>query len=170
MTPAPLPPDEDARLAALHALLVLDTPPEERFDRVVRFAAEQLDMPMALVSLVDGDRQWFKSRMGIDAPESPRDIAFCAHAILQPETFVVEDLQQDPRFADNPLVTGAPYARFYAGAPLSAPGGERVGTLCVLDHRPRTLGPVELAVLEALRTLVNEALVGHDETDAGDAP
>ncbi len=160
MPSAPLPADEDARLRALHALMVLDTPPDERFDRVVRFAAEQLDMPMALVTLVDQDRQWFKSRVGMALPQTSRDIAFCAHAILQPDTFVVEDALADPRFADNPLVTGAPHVRFYAGAPLTAPGGERVGTLCVLDSKPRVLGTVELAVLQALRTLVNEALTG----------
>ncbi|RCW69176.1 GAF domain-containing protein [Pseudorhodoferax soli] len=165
MQAAPLPADEDARLRALQALMVLDTPPEERFDRVVRFAAEQLDMPMALVSLIDGERQWFKSRVGLDVPETGRDIAFCAHAILQPETFVVEDALQDGRFADNPLVTGAPHIRFYAGAPLSAPGGERVGTLCVLDSKPRALGTVELAVLEALRTLVDEALANENPED-----
>lgn len=162
MIPAPLPPDEAARLRALHALLILDTPPEERFDRVVRFAADELGMPMALVSLVDGERQWFKSRVGLDALETPRDIAFCAHAILQPDTFVVEDAREDERFFDNPLVTGAPFIRFYAGAPLTAPGGARVGTLCVLDSQPRALDAVERAVLEALRTLVNEALAGAD--------
>ncbi|MDB5850778.1 MAG: putative sensor protein [Rhodoferax sp.] len=167
MQPAPHPADEDTRLQALRALMILDTPPEERFDRVVRFAAEQLDMPMALVSLVDGDRQWFKSRIGMDAAQTGRDIAFCGHAILQPETFVVEDTLLDERFADNPLVTAGPRVRFYAGAPLSAPGGERVGTLCVLDRKPRVLGPVEMAVLEALRTLVNEALAGQDP-DLGD--
>ncbi|PZP93291.1 MAG: histidine kinase [Variovorax paradoxus] len=165
MPSAPLPADEDARLRALRALLVLDTPPEERFDRVVRFAAEQMDMPIALVSLVDGDRQWFKSRIGMAAAQTGRDISFCAHAILQPGTFVVEDALLDARFADNPLVTGAPHVRFYAGAPLSAPGGERVGTLCVLDSRPRNLDAVELAVLEALRTLVNQALVGEQPED-----
>ncbi|KQP11681.1 GAF domain-containing protein [Pseudorhodoferax sp. Leaf265] len=165
MPSAPLPADEDARLRALRALLVLDTPPEERFDRIVRFAAEQMDMPIALVSLVDGDRQWFKSRIGMAAAQTARDISFCAHAILQPGTFVVEDALLDARFADNPLVTGAPHVRFYAGAPLSAPGGERVGTLCVLDSRPRNLDAVELAVLEALRTLVNQALVGEQPED-----
>lgn len=169
MQSAAIPTNEAARLRALQALLVLDTPPEERFDRVVRFAAEQLDMPMALVSLVDGERQWFKSRVGLDATQTGRDIAFCAHAILQPETFVVEDALLDERFVDNPLVTGAPHVRFYAGAPLSAPGGEQVGTLCVLDTRPRTLGPVERAVLEALRTLVNEALAGQDPDLGGAA-
>ena len=162
MQSAPLPHNEAARLQALQALMILDTPPEERFDRVVRFAAEQLDMPIALVSLIDGERQWFKSRVGLASTQTGRDIAFCSHAILQPETFVVEDALLDERFADNPLVTGGPHIRFYAGAPLSAPGGERIGTLCVLDNKPRTLGKVEMAVLEALRTLVNEALAGND--------
>jgi len=170
MQPAAIPADEPARLQALRDLMVLDTPPEERFDRVVRFAAEQLDMPMALVSLVDGERQWFKSRIGLAQAETSRDIAFCSHAILQEETFVVEDALLDPRFADNPLVTDGPRVRFYAGAPLSAPGGERVGTLCVLDRQPRQLGAVEKAVLEALRTLVEEALAGQDPAaDAGAA-
>lgn len=167
MQSAPLPADEETRLQALRALMVLDTPPEERFDRVVRFAAEQLDMPMALVTLVDGDRQWFKSRIGLHVAQTSRDVAFCAHAILQAQTFVVEDAQRDERFADNPLVTGEPHIRFYAGAPLSAPSGERIGTLCVLDRKPRSLDALELAVLEALRTLVNEALHGCDpEQDA----
>nr|WP_145552490.1 GAF domain-containing protein [Variovorax boronicumulans] len=165
MTSAPLPADEPARLQALQELMILDTPPEERFDRVVRFAAEQLDMPMALVSLIDGERQWFKSRVGMDIAQTGRDIAFCAHAILQSETFIVEDASRDDRFADNPLVTGAPHIRFYAGAPISAPNGQRLGTLCVLDRQPRTLGKVELAVLEALRTLVNEALANEEAED-----
>ncbi|MDB5896321.1 MAG: putative sensor protein [Rhodoferax sp.] len=168
MKPAPPPSDEASRLQALRALMILDTPPEERFDRVVRFAAEQLDMPMALVSLVDGHRQWFKSRIGMAPAETSRDIAFCSHAILQAETLVVEDTLLDPRFIDNPLVTDGPRVRFYAGAPLSAPGGQRVGTLCVLDRHPRKLGPVEMAVLEALRTLVEDALAGNDP-DLGDA-
>ena len=165
MTTAPLPENEPERLKALHDLMLLDTPPEEKFDRVVRFAAEQLDMPMALVSLVDGDRQWFKSRIGLTAEETPRDVAFCAHAILQPDVFIVEDTHLDARFADNPLVTAGPAVRFYAGAPLSAPGGERIGTLCVLDDKPRTLSTVELATLEALRGLVNDTLAGKSETD-----
>lgn len=165
MPAAPLPDDEAERLQALQQLMLLDTPPEERYDRVVRFAAEQLDMPMALVSLVDGQRQWFKSRLGLADAETDRDIAFCAHAILTPELFVIEDASQDPRFADNPLVTGEAHIRFYAGAPVSAPSGHRIGTLCVLDTVPRQLGPVERAVMEALRGLVNEALAGRDEAD-----
>lgn len=160
---APLPDNEPERLRALHDLMLLDTSPEERFDRVVRFAAEQLDAPIALVSLVDEHRQWFKSRLGLQVPETGRDISFCAHAILQPDVFIVEDASRDARFADNPLVTGETHVRFYAGAPLSAPGGERIGTLCVLDTRPRALDGTELAILKALRALVDEAIAGKDE-------
>lgn len=147
-------------MRALHDLMLLDTPPEERFDRVVRFAAEQLDMPIALVSLLDGHRQWFKSRIGLEVDETSRDISFCGHAIMKPELFIIEDASLDPRFSDNPLVIGAPHVRFYAGAPLRSPSGHRIGTLCVIDTVPRKLGAVELSVLEALRSLVNETLAG----------
>ena len=165
MTPAPMPADEDERLAALRELLLLDTPPEERFDRLARLAAEQLDTPIALLTLVDGQRQWFKSRMGLEATETPREISFCGHAILKNELFVVEDASRDPRFADNPLVTGDPHIRFYAGAPLSAPGGHRIGTLCVIDTVPRTLGTVERSILDALRRLANETLAGQEDEE-----
>lgn len=163
MTPAPFNAHEEARLQALYALCLLDTPAEERFDRVVRFAAEQLDMPIALVSLVDRERQWFKSRLGVELEETGRDVSFCSHAIVKAEVFVVEDARLDPRFAANPLVTGGPRVRFYAGAPLSAPGGHRIGTLCVIDTVPRRLGALELSILEALRGLVNDAVVGLGE-------
>jgi len=162
MTPAPTPDDEADRLAALRELLLLDTPPEERYDRLARFAAEQLDMPIALLTLVDGQRQWFKSRIGLEAAQTPRDISFCGHAIMKPELFIIEDASADPRFADNPLVTGAPHIRFYAGAPLSAPSGHHIGTLCVIDTVPRKLGAVELSILDALRRLVNETLAGKE--------
>lgn len=165
MQAAPIPPDEAERLQALRDLCLLDTPPEERFDRVVRFAAEQLDVPIALVSLIDGDRQWFKSKVGLETLETGRDVSFCGHAIMQSELFVVEDARLDSRFADNPLVTGDPGVRFYAGAPLRAKNGERIGTLCVIDRVPRTLGTVELAVLESLRALVNETISGKLEEE-----
>ena len=165
MTPAPIPADEDERLSALRALLLLDTPPEERFDRLARFVAEQLDVPIALLTLVDGQRQWFKARVGIDATETPRDISFCGHAIMKNDVFIVEDASRDPRFSDNPLVTGEPHIRFYAGAPLSAPGGHRIGTLCVIDTVPRTLGPVELSILDALRRLANETVAGREDQE-----
>ena len=163
MIPAPIPTDEAERLSALRALMLLDTPPEERFDRLVRFAAEQLDTPIAMVSLVDGQRQWFKARVGLDDTESARDVSFCGHAILKEEVFVVEDARSAPRFEDNPLVVGEPHIRFYAGAPLSAPGGHRIGTLCVIDTVPRALSTLELSILEALRCLANEALVGYED-------
>ena len=165
MTPAPIPADEDERLSALRELLLLDTPPEERFDRLARFVAEQLDVPIALLTLVDGQRQWFKARVGIEATETPRDISFCGHAIMKNDLFIVEDASRDPRFSDNPLVTGEPHIRFYAGAPLSAPGGHRIGTLCVIDTVPRTLGPVELSILEALRRLANETVAGREDEE-----
>ncbi len=162
MTPAPMPADEDARLKALRDLLLLDTPPEERYDRLARFAAEQLDMPIALLSLVDGQRQWFKSRVGVEITEAARDISFCGHAIMEKELFVVEDARSEPRFSDNPQVVGEPHIRFYAGAPLSAPSGHHIGTLCVLDTVPRTLDTVELSILDALRCLANETLAGKE--------
>lgn len=158
MTPAPWPPDEAARLAALRALLILDTPPEERFDRILQFAVSELDMPMAMLSLVDADRAWFKSRIGLDVAAAPRDISFCGHAIAATELFVVPDMLDDERFADNPLVAEAPRIRFYAGAPLRLAGGHCVGTLCVLDAQPRELDAVERAVLRALRDLAVEQL------------
>lgn len=162
MTPAPIPADENERLNALRELLLLETPPEERFDRLVRFAAEQLGTPIALLTLVDGQRQWFKSRVGLEVAETTRDISFCGHAIMKKELFVVEDASTDARFSDNPLVTGEPHIRFYAGTPLSAPSGHHIGTLCVVDTVPRTLGPVELSILEALRHLANETLAGKE--------
>ncbi len=159
MTPAPIPPDDAERLRALRQLLLLDTPAEERFDRITRFAAQEFGCPIALVSLVDENRQWFKSNVGLNVCETPRDVAFCGHAIVQDEVLLVEDAAADPRFADNPLVTGQPHVRFYAGAPLTLPGGERVGTLCLIDTRPRRLDAVELAILSNLRKLVVEELL-----------
>lgn len=132
-----LPPDETARLAALHELRILDTPAEERFDRITRIARDLFGTPITLVSLVDADRQWFKSRVGLDASATPRTVSFCGHAILSDRVFVVEDAAADPRFADNPLVTGPPHIRFYAGAPLRSTLGHRLGTLCLIDSAPR---------------------------------
>lgn len=117
---------------------------------LVHDAATQLDMPIALLSLVDADRQWFLVRVGLDVAEMPRAVSFCGHAICGDDLFVVEDAQRDERFADNPLVTGAPYIRFYAGAPLKSPNGYRVGTLCVIDTQPRGLTPQQRMLLYAL--------------------
>ena len=155
--------NEAARLAALYELLILDTPPEERFDKIARFAADEFDMPIVLVTLVDAERQWFKARVGTQVCETGRDVSFCAHAILHDEIMVVEDALQDPRFADNPLVTGAPHIRFYAGAPLALPSGLRLGTLCLIDRRPRTLDPLDLGILGTLRDLAAMELARTEE-------
>ncbi|MBC7182565.1 MAG: GAF domain-containing protein, partial [Marinobacter sp.] len=141
------PPDEAHRLSALDELALLDTPPEERFDRLTRLAARTLDAPIALVSLVDRNRQWFKSRHGLDAPETARDVSFCGHAILREEPLIIENALNDERFQDNPLVTGTPNIRFYAGAPLHDRHGHRVGTLCVIDRKPRSFTDEDKALL-----------------------
>src|SRR5690349_19402992 len=139
MIAAPFPDDDASRLAELHALGLLDTPPEERFDRITRLLSLALKMPMAFISLVDSDRQWFKSACGLGTPETPRSISFCGHAILSDEAMVIPDAGEDQRFRDNPLVTDEPYIRFNAGQPLHGPGGHKVGTLCIADRRPRAL-------------------------------
>ncbi len=150
MIPALLPPDEAERLAALRAYQVLDTGPEAGFDDLTALAAEVAATPIALVSLVDTDRQWFKSRLGLAACETGRDIAFCSHAILDDAPMIVPDTHADPRFHDNPLVTGEPHIRAYAGIPLVVPAGHRLGTLCVIDTRPRAFAPQQLASLQRL--------------------
>jgi len=155
---APLPADEDRRLRALHETGLLDTEPEERFDRFTRIAAALFDVPIALVSLVDKDRQWFKSRQGTDVSQTDRDKAFCAHVILGNDVMQVPDALADDRFADNPLVTGEPRVRFYAGAPLSLGDGSPVGTLCVIDHRARNLDEGQLRLLSDLSKLVEREL------------
>lgn len=148
------PPDEALRLTALEELKLLDTPPEERYDRITRLAARTFDTPIALVSLIDQDRQWFKSRHGLEAPETARDISFCGHAILREETFIIENALNDERFADNPLVTGAPNIRLYAGAPLHDRHGYRIGTLCVIDNKPRLFSEDDKTTLRDLADLV----------------
>lgn len=151
---APLPADEERRLESLHSLDVLDTGPEERFDRLTELASHTFDVPIALVSLVDKNRQWFKSRHGIDTSETPRDMAFCSHAILDQQVMQVPDALTDSRFADNPLVAGDPRVRFYAGVPLTLSDGTRAGTFCVIDYRPRLLDEDQLVELRRLADLV----------------
>ena len=161
MLPAPLPANDDERLRALRELLILDTPPEQRFDRIVAFAAEEFEVPIALLSLVDRNRQWFKARIGLDVCETGRDISFCGHAIVSDDTLLIPDTLADPRFADNPLVTEAPFIRFYAGAPLQPQPGLRVGTLCLIDTRPRQFDAMDLAILASLRDLAEAELLGQ---------
>lgn len=160
MQAAPIPANDAERLQTLRELLILDTPPEQRFDRLVAFAQAEFEVATVLISLVDANRQWFKAKVGLEACETGRDISFCGHAILQPDIFVIEDAMADPRFADNPLVTGPPFIRFYAGAPLEPRPGLRVGTLCLLDPRPRALDRADLAILGSLRDLVQAELLG----------
>jgi GAF domain-containing protein len=155
---APLPADEDQRIAALHALGILDTEPEERFDRYTDEISATLGVPVALVSLVDTDRQWFKSHHGVDATETPRDMSICAHAIHGRDVMQIPDALADVRFADNPLVIGAPHMRFYAGMPLTLSDGTCVGTLCVADTRPRQLDESQLDELRRLGRLVAHEL------------
>lgn len=155
MKVAPFPENEAVRLQALRNFSVLDTPPEPVFDDITSIAAQICGSPIALVSLIDAERQWFKSHRGLDAVETPRDFAFCAHAILRPQdVMVVPDAHQDDRFADNPLVTGEPHIRFYAGAPLVTPTGEALGTLCVVDREPGDLDSGKIDSLRALSRLV----------------
>ena len=152
----PLPPNELERLNRLTRLQVLDTPAEESFDAIARIAAAITQAPIGLISLVDADRQWFKARVGLEASETSRSVSFCAHALLTYDLLEIEDATQDPRFADSPLVRGAPGVRFYAGMPLVMPGGEVIGALCVIDHHPRQLDDGQR---QALRVLARSVIV-----------
>lgn len=173
MPAAPLPADEMARLAVLRKYDVLDTPAEQAFDDAVKLASAICGTPIALVSLIDESRQWFKARVGLDVAETPRDEAFCAYAILEPQqVMVVPDATQDPRFSDNPLVTGAPDIRFYAGAPLLSPTGHAMGTLCVIDSQPRAMADDKRDALAAIARTVASQLelrrVSHELSIAND--
>lgn len=150
--------DEPARLAALRHYRILDTAPEQRFDDLTLLASQICDTPMSLISLVDSNRQWFKSRIGLDVQETTRGVAFCAHAITQPGIMQVPDATGDARCRDNPLVTGEPHIRFYAGAPLVTPDGHAPGTLCAIDTKPQTLSDGQLRALDALRRQVESQL------------
>ncbi|MGC2581485.1 MAG: GAF domain-containing protein, partial [Acidobacteriaceae bacterium] len=145
--------EESARLAALHSLRILDTPSESEYDDLTRLAAFVCKTPIALITLIDEQRQWFKSCIGIDAKETPRALSFCTHALRENQLFVVPDARNDARFAANPFVAAEPGVRFYAGMPIAGPDGYNLGTLCVIDHRPREL-PEECRI--ALRALARQ--------------
>jgi len=144
---------EAARLAALNRYAILDTEPEQSFDDLVVLASFVCKTPIATLSLVDDHRQWFKSKVGVEIRETPREVSFCAHAIQQEELFIVPDALEDPRFKENPLVLGDPHIRFYAGAPLIDEDGYALGTLCVMDREPRELDDTQKEALRSLRSL-----------------
>ena len=158
MIPPKKTPDEEKRLQALRDMGILDTPAEERFDRLTRLAQRTFGVPIAAVSLIDADRQWFKSKQGLSASETPRDVSFCGHAIHSGDPFIVNDAAKDPRFADNPLVTGDPSIRFYAGWPLTAPDGSRVGTLCLIDSKPREFDAEQRRAFRDMAEMVQQQL------------
>ncbi len=158
MLKPPLPLNETERLMSLHSLHILDTPAEDRFDRITRMAKRLFGVEMCLISLVDSKRQWFKSKQGLNSCQTSREVSFCGHAILHDEVFIVGDASVDPRFEDNPLVTGPPFVRFYAGCPVRGPQGHRVGTLCLIDVSPRGLSTDEQAMLKDLAALVEDEL------------
>jgi len=153
-----MPVNEKQRLTELHSLNILDTSPEERFDRLTRMAKRVFGVDIALVSLVDENRQWFKSKAGLEADETGRDISFCGHAILGNDIFVIGNALDDQRFYDNPLVTGPPNIRFYAGAPLRYMNGSKLGTLCIIDSKPRKLGQEEMDTLRDLAEMAEGEL------------
>ena len=150
MKPPLIPANEWQRMQALLKTGLLDSPPQAGLDRMTRIAKQAFGVEIALVSLIDGERQWFKSRQGLDACETHRDLSFCGHAILDEAVFIVEDTFTDARFADNPLVLDAPHIRFYAGAPLHSKDGHRLGTLCVIDPQPRAFSEADAQLLREL--------------------
>ena len=153
-----IPEDEQARLQELRSLDILDTPPEERFDRLTRMAKKLFGVPISLVSLVDEDRQWFKSSIGLSASETPRDISFCGHAILDDDVFVINDTAKDKRFADNPLVVSDPNIKFYAGCPLTSPNGHNLGTMCLIDDVPREFTQEDRDILKDFAAIVEREI------------
>lgn len=154
-----IPDNEETRIKALHSLNILDSPAEERFDRLTRLAKQLFNVPIAVVSLVDTNRQWFKSCLGLDATETGRDVSFCGHAILGDEIFLIPNAITDERFADNPLVTGPPNIRFYAGCPLSSIDGSKLGTLCIIDDKPRLFSADDLVSLKDLASMAEQELM-----------
>lgn len=158
MIEAPIPADEEERLAELYALGLLDTSPEERFDRLVRLSSLSFQVPIAYVALVDANRQWFKAQCGLQVSQTGRAESFCGHTIVEGGPLIIPDARIDERFSDNPLVVGEPHVRFYGGYPLSGPNGQTIGTLCLVDRQPRELSQEELKLFKELATLVEREL------------
>lgn len=163
-----IPLDETVRLVSLHSLRLLDSAPEDRFDRITRMVKRMFDVEICLVSLVDSNRQWFKSRQGLEACETSREISFCGHAILEEQAFVVEDALLDMRFADNPLVAEEPHIRFYAGYPVHSPQGHRIGTLCLIDRQPRAFSDKDREMLKDFASLVDDELASSSQINVDD--
>lgn len=159
----PLPADETERLEDLYALDLLDTPPEERFERFIRVAKKTFNVPVAFISLVDVKRQWFKACQGLSVSETSRDISFCAYTILQDRPLIISDAWEDARFANNPLVKGPPYIRFYAGHPLRGPRGHRIGSLCIVDFIPRKMNKKDEKMLGDIALMVNQEVCSTTE-------
>lgn len=162
-----VPENEAVRVDALHSLNILDTAPEDRFDRYTRISAQVFDTPISLISLVDRYRQWFKSSQGLNAAETPREISFCGHAILGDDVFEVQNARRDPRFRDNPLVVDSPNICFYAGAPLKTPSGHKLGTLCIIDKVPRRLSEEDKRMLMNLADMVVGEMINYIDTETG---
>ena len=168
MPAAPTPANEQARLVALHNTGILNTAPEASFDAIVSEAAEAAGTPIALISFISADKQWFKAAVGLDETETHRDSAFCAWAIHGEDVLWVEDAEQDPRFADNPLVHEEPNIRHYAGAPISTPDGYQLGTLCVIDRAPRVHDPALAATLRSLASRVSDLLARRNGAEGSE--
>ena len=158
MKPAPMPPDESRRLETLRVLNLLDSAPDERFDRLTRMARRMFGVPISLVTLIDANRQWFKSNQGLDASETPRDISFCGHAILGDDILLIPDATLDDRFTDNPLVIDNPNIRFYAGCPLTISNGSKIGSLCIIDREPRDFSEEDIKLLRDLATMAEQEI------------
>ncbi len=166
---AAIPANEKGRLASLKHLNILDTPPEERFDRITRLAVSLFNVPISTVTLVDSHREWFKSCQGLPVKEGERAISFCGHAMLAEDSFIIPDAKKDPRFAQNPMVIGKPYIRFYAAVPLKAADGSRVGAFCLKDYKPRKFNPEQIEMLKSLAAWVEIELNAHELTQALEA-
>ncbi len=166
---ASIPKDEKERLVSLKRLNILDTPPEERFDRITRLAVSLFNVPISTVTLVDSHREWFKSCQGLPVKEGERAISFCGHAMLAEDSFIIPDAKKDPRFAKNPMVIGKPYIRFYAAIPLKAADGKRVGAFCLKDYKHRQLNQEQVEMLKTLASWVEVELNAHELTQALEA-